>query len=135
MQLCFGDFVSRVKLVVSAQSQAYIEALGDSLVGQAPSRKKDLKKFLKSGFLAILQLMLAIGSQVEAPVARFTQNVSWLLLRLARKWTFQPWKYLDKFFKICQMGFWRLELATIRDSFQSWKTCVLHNEGYFQGSF
>jgi len=40
-------------------------------------------------------------------------------------------KHLDKFFKICHTGFWRL----VRDSFQSRKTRVLHNEGYFQGSF
>ena len=29
----------------SSQSRAYIEALGNSLVGQAPSRKKDLENF------------------------------------------------------------------------------------------
>ena len=40
-------------------------------------------------------------------------------------------KHLDKFFKIFHTSFWRL----VRDSFQSWKTCVLHNEGYFQVSF
>ena len=40
-------------------------------------------------------------------------------------------KYLQKFFKICHMGFWWL----VCDSFQSWKRRVLHNEGYFQGSF
>ena len=40
-------------------------------------------------------------------------------------------KHLDKFFKICHMGFWRL----VRNSFQSQKTRVLHNEGYIQGIF
>ena len=51
---------------------------GDSLANQGPSREKDLENFQKSGFLGLSQLKLATDSQVEALIARFTQNDSQL---------------------------------------------------------
>ena len=44
-------------------------------------------------------------------------------------------KHLDEFFKICHMGFWRLNLATCLRLIPSRKTHVLRCEDHFQDSF
>ena len=87
------------------QSQAYSEALGDSLVSQGPSREKHLENFQKSRCLAFLRLNLATSSRVEALVASFTQNVWRLPSRLTREWTFQSRKTLRQNFQNFSHGF------------------------------
>ena len=70
MQLCFNDSLYQVIKVKRPHSQAYSEALRDSLASQAPSHEKDLEKFQKSGFSKFSQLMFATCLQVEALVVR-----------------------------------------------------------------
>ena len=48
VQLCFGDSTSRVKQVASL-----LRSFRDSLASQAPSHKKDLENYQKSGFFRI----------------------------------------------------------------------------------
>ena len=74
------------------------------MVSQGPSCEKDLEKFQKSRFLAFSRLSLATCSRVEALVARFTQNDSWLPLRLTREWTFQSRKTLRQIFQNLSHG-------------------------------
>ena len=62
--------------------------------------KKTQKFFQKSGFLDLSRLSLVTCSQVEAPVARFTQNVSRLPSRLSRGWNFQSRKTLRQILPI-----------------------------------
>ena len=59
--------------------------------------------------------VLATYLRVEGPVARGTQRCSRLSLRLSRKWDFQSWKSLSKFFQNFWLEvFWRVKLATYR---------------------
>ena len=62
--------------------------------------KKTQKFFQKSGFLDFSRLSLVTCSQVEAPIARFTQNVSRLPSRLSRRWNFQSRKTLRQILPI-----------------------------------
>ena len=138
---CFENFQNFQKLCISilatlprksSQSWDPSHELTQKLLrlfGESSSllRKRLWKNFKKSGFLAFSWLSLATGSRVEALVVSLLKMLRDLLA--SRPSSHE--KYLDKFFKICHMGFWRL----VRDSFQSRKTCVLHNEGYFQGCF
>ena len=129
MQLYFGDFDQQVKPVSSAQSRAYTEALGESLAGQALNREKDLEKFLKSGFLAFLLLMLATRSSSREVYSECFATPFTTCSRVA----FQLQKILRQILNTRVFGDlnWRL----VRDSFQQRKTHVLCFKGYFQGSF
>ena len=120
VQLCFGDSASQVKQVASLLKSSH-----NSLASQAPSHKKDLENFQKYGFLAFSRFSLAIGSRVEALVAKSRSLLRMLrdsLLDLLVSGPSSCEKYLDKFFKICDLGFWWLA----RDSFQSRKTSFCH---------
>ena len=108
-------------------SRAYTEGFHDLLGGHSPSSEKDLKIFQKSRFLNFLRLSLATCLQVVAPVARYTQKVSQLPLRLPHWWTFQSRKTLRQIFQNFVTRFWRL----VCDSVQSRKSCVLR----FKDSF
>ena len=88
VQPYFGNCASWVKQVASPQLRVYTKAPGDSLEGQGPSHEKYLENFQKSGFFGFLRLSLASDSWVEAPIARFTQNVWRLPSRLTCEWTF-----------------------------------------------
>ena len=112
VQLYFGDSVSQVKPVMSSQSRAYTKALGNSLVGQAPSHEKDLEKFLKSGFLAFSRLCLAISLRVEAPITSLLRLFRDSFRNLLASGPSSHEKYLDKFWEICHTSFWQLDLAT-----------------------
>ena len=88
VQPYFGNCASWVKQVASPQLRVYTKAPGDSLEGQGPSHEKYLENFQKSGFFGFSRLSLASDSRVEAPIARFTQNVWRLPSRLTCEWTF-----------------------------------------------
>ena len=138
---CFKKFQKLCNFVLvtlpceSSQSRAYTEALDDSLVGQGPSRKKDLEKFQKSRFLAFSRLRLATCSGVEAPVVSLTQNGSRLPSRLTLGWTSSREKHLDKFFKICHTGFWQLDLVTCLRLIPVTKNVCFALWGLFSGQF
>ena len=53
---------------------AYSEGFRNSLVGQSPSREKDLEFFQKFGILYFSRLYLATCLRVEASVVRVTQK-------------------------------------------------------------
>ena len=84
----------------------------NSLASQTSSRKKDLEKFQIFQVFSIFATHFDDWFTSGSSSRQFTQNASQLLLRLLASGPFSRKKHLDKFFKTCHTGFWRLDLAT-----------------------
>ena len=123
--LTFVGQASRETLVPSLLRSSH-----DSLASQTPTHEKDLEKFQKFRVFIIFATQFGDWFENGSSSHEFTQNASWLPLWLTHEWTFQlrktlrsvHEKHLDKFFKFCDTGLWRLA----RNLFQSRKTRVLH---------
>ena len=112
MQLYSSNSFSQVTPIARPQSQAYSEALTTFWRVKPPVAKKTQKNFKISGFQHFLRLSLATGLQVEAPVASLLRMLHDSLCDLLATRPSNHEKHLNKFFKICGMGFWRLDLVT-----------------------
>ena len=118
------------------QSRAYTEGFHDSLAGQGPSHEKDLEIFSKIWVFRCLATqfgdLCANGSSnrkvysecFAAPFATF----SWVDLPIAKNTQ-------TNFSNFCLKVIGDLVQRLVRDSFQSQKSCVLHNKGLFHDRF
>ena len=138
---CFEKFQKLCNSVLttlfcgSSQSRAYIEALGNSLVGQAPSREKDLEIFWKSRFLGFSWLSLATGSRAEALARGLLRMFGDSRRDLLASGPSSREKHLDKIFEIFHTGFWRLALATCSRLNPVAKNVCFAQWGLFSGQF
>ena len=77
----------------------------------------------KSGILEFSRLMLATCVRVEAPVARVTQKVLRLPVRLTRGWNFQSRKTLRQFFFFFKILSYAFLATCFGDLFATQSSC------------